>query len=48
VGSRDRRTSRGYRLWQAIVWMSPDTDSFITVGRNGSVRVWDVKEEGDK
>ena len=33
---------------RAIVWISPDTDSFITGGRNGSVRVWDVTEEGDQ
>jgi len=29
-----------------FVWMSPEADSFITGGRDGSVRTWEVIEEG--
>jgi WD40 repeat protein len=35
-------------LQHNAVWISSDTDSFITGGRDGSVRVWDVVEEGDQ
>ncbi|KAK3805037.1 MAG: hypothetical protein J3Q66DRAFT_393564 [Benniella sp.] len=31
-----------------FIWMSPDADSFITGGLDGSVRVWDVVGEGDQ
>jgi WD40 repeat protein len=32
----------------ALNWMSSDMDAFITGDGDGSVRVWDVTEEGDR
>jgi len=31
-----------------FIWTSPDTDSFVTGGYDGCVRVWDVVGEGDQ
>ncbi|KAK3807055.1 MAG: WD40-repeat-containing domain protein [Benniella sp.] len=38
----------GSSLSHNFVCMTPDVDSFITGGYDGSVRVWDVIEEGDQ
>jgi WD40 repeat protein len=40
--------SGGLHLTHLLVWMSSDADSFVTGDGGGSVRVWDVTEEGDQ